>query len=179
MRFLLLGLLLLPAVAFGQTVSPLIELALEFGGDDVVELTYEDGDTQTLTAGQGGTLAGGVLLRPSATSPLSARATAGVKALFNASSNANTRIVRFPVEVVASFRVAPDVEIGAGAVAHVGTKLSGGGFVQDVSFDPAFGATVEAGYSLFSLSYTWMEYTAETGGTVDASSVGLALRYAF
>ena len=162
-----------------QTLSPVIELALEFGGDEVSELVFENGDTQTQTAGQGGTLAGGVLVRPAADSPIGARATFGIKALFNASSNANTRITRFPAELVASYTFGPSIEVGAGPVAHFGTKLSGDGFVPDLSFDPAVGFTVEAGLAWAALTYTAIRYTAEDGTEYDASNIGLSLRYAF
>ena len=176
---LLFAALSLPAAAAAQTLSPVVEGALEFGGGDVATLLFEDGDTQTLTAGQGGTLAGGVLVRPSAGSPLGLRATLGVKALFNASSNASTRLVRFPVEAVASLRFGPGVEVGAGPTVHLGTRLSGDGFVQDVDFGTAVGATVEAGYKWAALTFTAIRYTAESGEEVDASNVGASFRYAF
>lgn len=180
MRILLLATLwVAPLASAAQTFSPVVEAAVELGGDDVVELFFEDGESQTLTAGQGGTVAGGVLLRPSAASPLGLRATAGVKVLFNASSNASTKILRFPVEVVGTYRVGPGVEVGAGPVAHLGTRLDGDDFVPNVSFDPALGVTIEAGYEWVYLSYTLIEYTAEDGTTFDASNGGLAVRFAF
>lgn len=180
MRLLALPLLVLALPASAQTVSPVVELALEFGGDEVSELLFEDGSTQNQTAGQGGTLSGGVMLRPAADSPLGLRTTAGVKALFNASSNAETRVIRFPVEAVASFTFGPGIEIGAGAVTHLAPKLSGDGFVDDRSFGTAVGATVEAGYKWAALTYTAIRYTdSDTDEEVDASNVGLSFRYAF
>lgn len=180
MRFLALLALTVALPVSSQTVSPVIEAAFEFGGDAVSELLYEDGSTQTQTAGQGGTLAGGALLRPAADSPLGLRATAGVKALFNASSNAETRIVRFPVEAVAVYTFGPGIEVGAGPTVHLSPKLSGDGFVADRSFGTAVGATVEAGYKWAALTYTAIRYTdADTDEEVDASNVGLSLRYAF
>ena len=181
MRLLALALaaafLALPASA--QTVSPLVEFALEAGGDDVVTLVFEDGDTQTLTAGQGGTLAGGVLLRPAPGSPIGLRATAGYKFLLNASDNASVRITRIPVEAVASYTFGPGVEIGAGPVLHLATSLNGDGFVDDIDFGTAVGGTVEAGYKWIALTYTAIQYTTEDDAEVDASNVGLSLRLAF
>ncbi|MEM1056314.1 MAG: hypothetical protein AAGI52_12380 [Bacteroidota bacterium] len=164
----------------GQSVSPVIEGALEVGGDTVSELFFEDGTTQTQSAGQGGTLAGGVLFRPSADSPFGLRTTVGVKALFNASNNANTRVIRFPLEAVASVTFGPGIEIGAGPVAHLGAELAGDGFVDDRSFGTPVGVTVEAGYKWAALTYTAIRYTDDaTDEEFDASNVGISFRYAF
>ena len=162
------------------TLEVLGEFVVEaFGGDEVVELTFEDGETQTLHAGQGGTVAGGVLVRPLQTLPLSLRATVGYKFVLNASINADVRLTRIPVELVAAYGITPDVWAGAGYVLHANTTLYGDEFFEDLDFDPAHGLTVEAGWKWIGASYTAISYTDEFGEGYDASSVGLTLRYGF
>ena len=173
---------------FSQTAQaqtaplPAVELVGEFvveafGGDEVAELTFEDGDTQTLHAGQGGTLAVGALVRPLRTVPVSLRGTVGYKFVLNASSNADIRLTRIPVELVAAYDITPDVWAGAGYVLHANTTLYGDGFFPDLDFDPAHGVTVEAGWKWIGASYTAISYTDELGDDYDASSVGITLRY--
>ena len=188
MRALALSLLLAASVAAsaqptrpasGPAVDLLVDLAVEYGGDDVVTLVFTDGDTQTLRAGQGITAAGGVRVAPVPTVPLALHATVGYKAVFNASSNSDLRLTRIPIEVGAAYYVTPDVWLGAGYVMHTATRLHADGLGPDVDFDTAHGATVEAGWRWIGASVTAIGYTDEFGNDYDASSVGVTFRYGF
>ena len=161
-----------PPAQKGPSISPVFEFALEYGGDEVVELHFTNGDTQTLTAGQGGTLALGAVLRPRPGSPLGLRGTVGYKFLLNASENADVRLTRIPVELVGTYRTANGLWAGVGYVYHAATHLHGDGFVEDISFGGAHGATVEVGWRYGALTYTAIGYADEEGNEVNASSIG-------
>ncbi len=185
MRFLVpagLAALLLPAVPAASAQAPtphsgpvfglVGELAVEYGGDRFAEFRYTDGRTQTMRAGQGGTAALGVTVRPGVASRLGARATVGVKFVTTAADNATILLTRIPVELVGTVQITDDVWAGAGYVYHGRIRYSGDGFGPDVAFDPAHGATVEAGWRWLGLTYTKIAYTDAFGFEYDASSVG-------
>lgn len=116
--------------------------------------------------------------RPARMPQLGLRTTAGVKFTSNASSNADISFIRIPVEVVGSYYFARDWRVGAGLAYHTGVAFNGDGFVPDVDFDPATGATLELGWKAFALTYTAIEYAAN-GGSIDASSFGLSVSWVF
>ncbi len=156
----------------------MLEGAIEFGGDELVELTFTDGSTQTLYAGQGGTVSFGVDVRPAALPNVGIRALAGIKFTTNASENSDISFRRIPLELVASYYLPNDWRLGAGLAYHTGVNFNGDGFAPDVSFDPAAGATLELGWRWAALTYTSMEYSAN-GGSIDASAIGLSLNWLF
>ncbi|HRN53469.1 MAG TPA: hypothetical protein PK788_08225 [Gemmatimonadaceae bacterium] len=155
-----------------------LEGGVEYGGEVLVTLLFDDGSEQEILAGQGGSVAFGVDYRSSRVPQLGLRATAGVKFTTNASSNADISFVRVPLEVVGSYHFAKDWRAGAGLAYHTGVRFDGDDFVPDVDFDPAAGATIELGWKAFALTYTAIEYTAN-GGSIDASSFGLSATWVF
>lgn len=155
-----------------------LEGGVEYGGEVLVTLLFDDGSEQEILAGQGGTVAFGFDYRPARMPQLGLRTTAGVKFTSNASSNADISFIRIPVEVVGSYHFARDWRVGAGLAYHTGVAFNGDGFVPDVDFDPATGATLELGWKAFALTYTAIEYTAN-GGSIDASSFGLSASWVF
>ena len=154
------------------------DLTLEYGGDVLVTLIFDDGSEQDILAGQGGALAFGFDYRPPTMPQLGLRTTAGIKFTSNASDNANISFIRFPIEVVGSYYLPKDWRVGAGLAYHTGVSFNGDGFVPDVDFDPAAGATLELGWRWLALTYTQIEYKAN-GGSLDASAVGISLNWVF
>lgn len=154
----------------------LIEGAVEMGGDRVVELTFTDGSTQTLTAGQGGTIGAGVVWRPTRMPRASLLATAGFKFVANASENADIGITRLPLRLVGRYALTPTWSLGAGVVRHAAVKINGDGFFADGTLTSNVGPTLELGWKAVALSYTALTYTAESGQTFDAGSIGLVFR---
>ena len=159
-----------------RTVEPFGEFAVEFGGDEVAELVFTDGDSTTLTAGQGGTLALGMRVRPVAGVPVAAFGSVGVKFLFNPSENANIRLIRYPVEVGAHAAITLDVWAELAYTRHLDATLYGDDFFQDVEYSGTDGVTVAAGWRWIGLTGTWMTYTGDDGTEFDASTVGVTLR---
>ena len=159
----------------GPSLSAVLELAVEGGGDRVAETIFTDGTSQMMHAGQGATFAAGGELRPSAGSPLSLRATVGYKFVTTAADNVDIYLSRIPIEVVGSYTLPHDVRVGGGFVYHTAMRFHGGGLSDDFDFEDAPGATVELGWRWLALSYTMIDYTDEFGNEYDASSGGLSV----
>ena len=154
------------------------EADLEFGGDDLATLSFTDGSTQDVKAGQGVTLALGGHYRW-ADSPFSMRGTVGYKYVTTAASNADISVGRTVIEVVGNYLWDNGWWIGGGITHHSSIKFDADGFGPNINFDDATGPTFEAGWRWIALCYTKLDYKDEFGGKWDASSVGLKLTSKF
>lgn len=154
-----------------------LDATFEYGGDPVVEVTFTDGSTQKITAGQGGTFSFGADFRP--TPNLGLRTTVGWKFATSAADDVTLLLTRVPVEAVASWYLTPDVRIGVGGTYHAAVNFDAGGAGPNLAFDPAMGATVELGWKYLALTYTTMNYTDEFGEQYVASNVGVSLSWLF
>ena len=178
---------LLPIVTHAQTDAPsstatkrltlglAVDASVELGGDDFLEVAFTNGATQTLRAGQGGTLAIGGIVRPSSDSPLSLRGTVGVKFVTTAADDANIMFTRIPLELVGSYQLPTGVRAGAGVVFHTMNRFNGDGFLPDESYSASPGFTAEIGYKVLALTYTTMTYTPQGGPSFNGSSIGVQL----
>jgi len=154
------------------------EADLEYGGDDLATISFIDGSSQDIMAGQGLTLALGGHYR-AVGSPLSLRGTVGYKYVTTKATNADISVGRTVIEVVGNYLWPTDWWVGAGVTHHSSIKFDADGFGSDVSFDDATGPTVEVGWRWIALSYTQLEYQDRFGNDWDASSVGLTLTSKF
>jgi hypothetical protein len=181
-RFARLAGLLLAAGHLSAQTAPaagtrfVIEGALEMGGDRLVEIEFTDGTTQTLAAGQGGTIGAGVVWRPARMPRASLLATAGFKFVSNASENADIGITRFPLRLVGRYALNDAWSVGAGVVRHGTVNVNGDGFFADEAYTSNAGPTLELGWKAVALTYTKLTYTAETGQAFDAGSIGVVFR---
>jgi hypothetical protein len=178
-----LGGLAQPALAAeaksGAKLGFLVEGDIEYGGDDIVTVSFKDGSTQDIKAGQGATLALGGYFKPEESSPFSVRATVGYKFVTTAASNADIGINRIVYELVGNYDWPNGWHVGAGLTRHTNIKFDADGFGRNVDFDDATGFTAEFGWKWLSLSYTGIDYKDEFGGKWDAGSVGLAFAWRF
>lgn len=186
--------LLLPSAGLSQSPRPtpspapapsgphrfgwVLEGGIEYGGDVLVTLLFDDGSEQDILAGQGGTVAFGVDYRLRSMPQVGIRTTAGIKFTSNASDNADISFIRFPIEVVGSYYLPNNWRVGGGLAYHTGVSFNGDGFVPDVDFDPAAGLTLEVGWKAFALTYTSMEYSVG-GASLNASAIGLSVSGVF
>lgn len=169
----LVGLLSLPAQASDIAGTGFVlDGTAEFGGDPVATVLYSDGSTQTVKAGQGLGFDLGIHHRFEEV-PYSLRATIGYKYVTTQADNADIHLSRVPLELVGSCHFDNELRLGAGVVHHTSTKFSGGGVGPDLSFKPATGFTLEAGWKALLLSGTFIKYTDEFGGTYSANSFGV------
>jgi hypothetical protein len=175
--------------ARAQGVRGIIRLGGDFGGDKVLQFTYADGSTPTITAGGGLLLSGGAALQllGSADQALDLQGTVGVKyRTIPPASNQNATWARFPVEGLLMYRAPFGMRIGGGAAVHLGNVLEASGAAANnrVAFKPTPGYVTQAEYALghwsFDLRYTMMKYEVSSGGagTVSANSLGAGLSYA-
>jgi hypothetical protein len=156
-----------------------LQTDLELGGDDLATVSFTNGDTQNVKAGQGATLAAGGYIRPVAESPFSIRGVVGYKFLTTAATNADIGLTRVVAQLVGDYKLNQNWWVGLGAVHHANTKLNGDGYFQDVAFADSTGVSTELGWRWAALQYTKISYTDELGGSWDASSVGLRVLMKF
>ena len=152
--------------------------AAEFGGDNLVEVIYRNGDTQNIKAGQGVTLGGGIHYRPVAL-PVDFAATVGYKFDRTAAYNTDLGLNRTVVKLTGTYALPSHFWVTAGPVWHVGTRLNGDGFVSDVDFDDAVGGMVGVGWRWLGVSYTEIKYRGPFAGSVDASNGGITFAWKF
>lgn len=152
----------------------LLEGGLEFGGDELVNLTFTNGETQDMLAGQGGYLAFGGDIDPP-NSPFLFRGTIGIKYNTTAAENANINLVRYPINVLTYLQFGSGFRAGGGITKHLGTRLKGDGFVTDLKFKSSVGMRFEMGWRYFALSYTRVNYSPDLGTNISAANFGLSV----
>ena len=97
--------------------GPVAEVAAEFGGDDAIEVFYRNGDRQTIRAGQGVTLSGGVHYQlPSA--PLDIAATVGYKFVRTSDYHTDLGIYRVVFKLTGTYELPRNFWVDAGPVWH-------------------------------------------------------------
>lgn len=161
------------------TAKFLIEGGIEYGGDEILQVFFTNGEDQTMRAGQGGYIAvGGQLQFPDA-KQLMLRASIGIKYNTTAADNANIRLTRFPVHLTPFWKINDDFRLGVGVTTHLNPSLKGDGFVPDVAFNSTIGPRFEFGYKWIALTYTAISYKDESGESFSASSIGATLSLTF
>ena len=151
----------------------LIRGGLELGGDEVAEVYFTNGNTQSVKAGQGGTIAIGGQFQFSGLDKLLLRATAGFKYVTTAADNAHIRLTRIPINLTANWMVAKKLMIGGGLAMHRNIKFSADDIGPDIKFDGASGPMFEIAYSGIGLTYTAMTYKDDRNNKYAANAVGL------
>lgn len=149
------------------------EMNLEFGGDEIAQISFVDGSTQKIRTGQGVGLNGGGHFRPAGWD-VDFSGTLGYKYVTTKATNADINIGRVTFKLLATYDPFDSWWVGAGPEWHMGTKYDGDGFTPNVKFQDSVGLTIRVGWRWVGLSYTNMEYKVQsTGRKVDASSIGL------
>ena len=167
-----------PSVA-GKRVGLMFQADLDFGGDDLATVSFTNGDSQDVKAGQGIVVSGGLHFRPVASSPFDVQALVGYKYVTTAASNADIKVTRVVMQLLGDYQFSNGMYLGGGLVRHTGTELDGDGFFRDIEFDDAAGFTVQTGWRWVGLHYTRIEYENSFIREVDASHVGLRFNFKF
>lgn len=157
----------------------LLEGGFEFGGDEILQVFFTNGGSQTMRAGQGGYIALGGQLQFAKVKQLMVRASLGIKYNTTAADNADIRLTRLPVTITPFWKINDDFRLGVGVTTHINPSLHGDGFVPDVAFTSTTGPRFEFGYRWIALTYTAISYKTVSGASISASSVGISLSYAF
>ena len=157
----------------------LAQMDLDFGGDDLATVYFEDDDSQDITAGQGVALSVGGYFRPIESSPFEIEASVGFKYATTQAENADINVSRTLLQLEALYRWPNGFYVGAGLMQHFSPELNGDGFFEDVSFEDATGFNAEIGWRWISLHYTDISYAHEFFEDVDASHIGIRFTYRF
>lgn len=155
------------------------QMDLEFGGDTVATVAFDDGDTQNVHAGQGLSLGVGAYFRPNPEGPFEIDALIGFKYVTTAASNADINISRTVLKLNGTYWFEQGWFVTAGITHHLSPELDGDGFFEDVPFDDATGFSAEVGWRWIALRYTSITYTNDFIEDVDASSLGLSFTWRF
>ena len=156
-----------------------VQTDLDFGGDDLATVSFKNGKSQDVKAGQGVTVSAGVHFRPVDTTPFDVQALVGYKYVTTAASNADITVTRVVLQLVGDYQFDNGVYLGGGVVQHSGTKLDGDGFFRNVDFDDATGFVLESGWRWVGLHYTNIKYRNNFVKNVDASHVGVRFMFRF
>ena len=162
----------------GNKVSPvrfLIKGSFEFGGDEVAEVYFTNGETQSVKAGQGGTLAIGGAFQVPGIEKLLFHATVGYKYVTTQADNVHIRLTRVPIQVMANWMATQKLRVGAGLATHQAIRFKADGIGQDITFGGATGPTFEVAYRGIGLTYTAMTYKDQDKHTYSANAIGLSL----
>lgn len=172
--------------AFGQVeekkptpIRFLYGVALELGGDDVAEIYYTNGTTNTIPAGQGASaFVGGELQIPKVEKFL-IRASIGYKYITNPAENVHIRFTRIPIHLTANYMAAKKLRFSGGITSHRNIKFNSGGLGGNFSLKPATGPVFEIAYAGIGLTYTAMQYKGNKNDTYSANAIGLSLTGVF
>jgi len=169
-------------VSFGQEVekkvSPfrfLVKGGLEFGGDEIAVVYFEDGSTQSIPTGQGGSIGIGAEFQVPAIEKLKFHATVGYKYVTTKADNANISLSRVPLMATTNWMVTNKLRVGAGVVSHQAIRFKGDEFLNDVSFTSAPAPTFEIAYGVLGVTYTPMNYKDQANEKYSANAIGVSL----
>ena len=151
----------------------LLNMDLDYGGDDLATVSFEDGDSQNIKAGQGVAVGLGGWFKLSENLPLELQGTLGYKYVTTAASNADITVTRTTLQLSAVYRFVNDWYFSAGMVRHMGPKLDGDGWFDNINFDDATGLNLELGWKWVGLHFTNMDYSADGYEDSNASNIGV------
>lgn len=171
----------LPQDAVVRKIQFLVGTNLEYGGDEVLEVFFENGNSQKMLAGQGATLFTGVRW------PLGRNVffdtSFGIKYVTTAANNANIRFLRYPLEGMLRVEPGAGVYLAGGVTKHLSNNLKIKSEVLEegyATYGSNLGVRVEAGWKFVGLSYTNVRYTPKTfAAPLQANTLGLSLRHVF
>lgn len=148
---------------------------IEFGGDSVADIYFEDDTEQSVNAGQGASVFAGGELFFTESKNLSLRATVGFKYVTTKATNYNITLTRFPIDISANYRFAKKFRFAIGTVAHQNIKFNSDGLGENEKFSGSLGGRIEIAYKWIGLSYTAMNYTDSQNKMYNANAIGITL----
>jgi hypothetical protein len=158
----------------------LIHMNFDFGGDVVQDVTWTNGDSTKLKAGQLITFAAGALYHPAA--PWALEATLGYKFDKANGSNGTIEFTRIPLDVIASWAIGGS-RLGAGPTLHFSPTFNcdaSGVCSTQSTYDTAVGGIIQYAYGFavnnhgydLGLRYTFIHYSSGGATTLDGSGFG-------
>ena len=92
-----------------------------------------------------------------------------------AADNADIKLTRTTLNLNGVYRFDNNWYVSGGLVHHLGPKLDGDGFFEDIKFDDATGFNAEVGWKWIGLRLAVLEYSAD--GYEDASAGSIGVRF--
>jgi hypothetical protein len=169
-----------------RPVRPLVGIGLTFGGDKLASVDFTDGSSESIRSGGLFTLYAGAEFRVS--DVMAIQATLGYHAdSTSAASNGSLRFSRYPLDLLALYRVNDRVRLGGGVEFVNSPKVAGSGDLGNINvgFKNSTGLVLEGEY-LFTPKFGMKARVAAhefeskaTGAKVDGDYFGLMLNYYF
>ena len=187
MKKTILTLSLLSATLIHADITPLLQVSLDGGGDEVAIAQYTNGTSEELYAGSGYTIEGGLSFQTLANqSNIETQLLLGYKFDSLDASNGSMSISRVTVTALEMYTMENNFNVAAGLTYHISPEVSGDGYASNLneSFDSAIGGVLQVGYKIdtmnIGLKATFMDYDLSgSNKSVSANSVGLFVNYAF
>ncbi len=174
------ALLVTTAVSEAREIEWIIQGELSFGGDEIAEVRFTDGSSETLYGGGTFLIGGGILVDTlSGSSIYQTQLTINYKFDSSNASNGDLSWDRYPLELIQFYNL-DQWRFGGGLTYHLSPSISGSGFASDIdaSFDDALGFVAEIDYLFNNQGFiggriTNIEYQDEYSNTIDGNSIGL------
>jgi hypothetical protein len=126
-----------------RSVSLLLRVSYEYGGDALAKVMQLSGKTDTYLAGTSRVFSGGLFIHAAAR--FSLEATVGYKKLTGSYGSYSASFTRIPIDVIASLR-GGGFRAGLGVTAHIAPTFSCGACMADTVLDDALGGIVQLAY---------------------------------
>ncbi|MBL7870883.1 MAG: hypothetical protein JNM78_04685 [Cyclobacteriaceae bacterium] len=151
----------------------LISGALEFGGDEIANVLFSNGDDQSVNAGQGATISVGTQIEFPNIEKFLLRASIGYKYLTTQADNVHIRLTRVPVQLTANFMATDKLRLSAGLVTHTGVKFNSGGLGGNMTFKSNVGPVFEVAFYGVGISFTTLHYIDQNNKSYSANAYGV------
>ena len=156
-----------------RPVRLLISGALEFGGDELANVLFTNGEDQSVNAGQGGTISMGTQIQFPNVKKFLLRASIGYKYLTTQADNVHIRLTRVPMQLTANFMATEKLRLSAGLVTHTGIKFNSGGLGGDMTYKSNFGPVFEIAYYGVGISFATLQYKDRGNQSYSANAFGV------
>ena len=165
------------------TMRVALDAGLAGGGDKLATVTFTDGSTKSINAGDALFVDIG-FLHNFAASDWSLKGTIGYAVTSVHASNGDFTFDRYPLDLIAIFSHG-DHHFGVGATYQLSPHLNLDGFAPNANFDNAAGLILQYQYWMFGVRYTNITYKTVRSVhciahcSFDGSSLGLFFNFAF
>ena len=162
-----------------------VNLGYGSGGDTLASVTMTDGSSQSIKAGKGVTIKGGVefWIGQNATFQLSG----AYQVDDTTATNGNITFSRWPIEGLMFWNMSEQVRLGGGLRKSTGAKLKGSGVASSFGsylLESTTGIVLEGEYLFtpqagITLRYVKESFTVNGGPSISGDHVGVGLNYHF
>lgn len=171
-----------PAAARAAETRPVLVAGYDTGGDDIKDVAFTSGQSDSIEANEGFYLGGGVSVLNGAGNVEFLGSLSSKYQRIHA-SNGDITWTRFPLDALVFYRMR-SLRLGGGVsyVLHPRLKGSGDASSINTAFPNALGAVLQGDYLLGRVSlgvrYTVLDYKS-AGGTVKSNGLGVSFGIAF